>query len=550
MRLPKLEGKTGSTELNRQFLGYRHVDAPDEGAFYEMENVTSERYPLMAPRSPRAKLYTLQNPGGLCAKTALAWTENGKLYYGGEAVADVSEGEKTFVSMGAWLIVFPDGVRYNTADGTVDAIGQKNVTDGTVNFTLCEADGTAYSDYTVSETEPEDTTKYWLCTGSDPHCLKKYSAATKLWNTIPTTYVMISAAGIGRNLAEGDTVTVSGVLDSVGADLNGEMLLQQAADDAVVVVGFLDETASQTDAVTLERKAPKLDYVVECNNRLWGCSSEENEIYACKLGDATNWNCFAGLATDSYTVSVGSDGPFTGAAVQLGYVLFFKENCLHKVYLTNRADSEYQAEYGRYQDKYSNWADYLDYLTDRADTAYSQDYGEYSDNYNRWQDYLDYLTEREDTAYNQDYGEYSDNYTRWQQMLDYYYGDYRDMVSDEQWQQEFAESQRQFNEQLAFDKQQYADSLAASAASAGGSGSSAGRSSSRSSRSSKSSSDDTVQYWISKIDPMAGSGQSYDSSTRAGKVGIANMINNGYKKGNLTKAQAKSIAAHYGISID
>ena len=164
--------------------------------------------------------------------------------------------------------------------------------------------------------------------------------------------------------------------------------------------------------------------------------------------------------------------------------------------------------------------------------------------------YLDYLTEREDTAYNQDYGEYSDNYTRWQQMLDYYYGDYRDMVSDEQWQQEFAESQRQFNEQLAFDKQQYADSLAASAASAGGSGSSAGRSSSRSSRSSKSSSDDTVQYWISKIDPMAGSGQSYDSSTRAGKVGIANMINNGYKKGNLTKAQAKSIAAHYGISID
>ena len=76
------------------------------------------------------------------------------------------------------------------------------------------------------------------------------------------------------------------------------------------------------------------------------------------------------------------------------------------------------------------------------------------------------------------------------------------------------------------------------------------RSSSRSSRSSKSSSDDTVQYWISKIDPMAGSGQSYDSSTRAGKVGIANMINNGYKKGNLTKAQAKSIAAHYGISID
>ena len=209
-----------------------------------------------------------------------------------------------------------------------------------------------------------------------------------------------------------------------------------------------------------------------------------------------------------------------------------------------------EMQYGRWQDRYANWADYLDYLTNRADSEYQAEYGRYQDKYSNWADYLDYLTDRADTAYSQDYGEYSDNYNRWQQMLDYYYGDYRDMVSDEQWQQEFAESQRQFNEQMAFDKQQYADSLAASAASAGGSGSSAGRSSSRSSRSSKSSSDDTVQYWISKIDPMAGSGQSYDSSTRAGKVGIANMINNGYKNGNLTKTQAKAIAAHYGISID
>lgn len=101
----------------------------------------------------------------------------------------------------------------------------------------------------------------------------------------------------------------------------------------------MDETASQTNAVTLERKAPKLDYVVECNNRLWGCSSEENEIYACKLGDATNWNCFAGLATDSYTVSVGSDGPFTGAAVQLGYVLFLRRTACTRYTAASRATS-------------------------------------------------------------------------------------------------------------------------------------------------------------------------------------------------------------------
>ena len=247
----------------------------------------------------------------------------------------------------------------------------------------------------------------------------------------------------------------------------------------------------------------------------------------------------ANAAADAAALTGGYGSSYTASAAA-------QANQQYLTQLNNVIPDLYQAAYERYQGEGNDLYNQLSALQNQDEMQY----GRWQDRYANWADYLDYLTNRADSEYQAEYGEYSDNYTRWQQMLDYYYGDYRDMVSDEQWQQEFAESQRQFNEQLAFDKQQYADSLAASAASAGGSGSSAGRSSSRSSRSSKSSSDDTVQYWISKIDPMAGSGQSYDSSTRAGKVGIANMINNGYKKGNLTKAQAKSIAAHYGISID
>ena len=37
-------------------------------------------------------------------------------------------------------------------------------------------------------------------------------------------------------------------------------------------------------------------------------------------------------------MNVGSDGPFTGAATCMGYVLFFKENCLHKLYGSRPAD--------------------------------------------------------------------------------------------------------------------------------------------------------------------------------------------------------------------
>ena len=57
-----------------------------------------------------------------------------------------------------------------------------------------------------------------------------------------------------------------------------------------------------------------------------------NEIYACALGDFRNWNSFAGLSTDSYAAARGSDGPFTGAAACMGGVVFFKENCMERIY--------------------------------------------------------------------------------------------------------------------------------------------------------------------------------------------------------------------------
>ena len=82
-----------------------------------------------------------------------------------------------------------------------------------------------------------------------------------------------------------------------------------------------------------------MDFIIESENRLWGCrygvalnGEIVNELYASKLGDFKNWNCFMGISTDSYVASVGTDGQFTGAITHLGYPLFFKENCLHKVY--------------------------------------------------------------------------------------------------------------------------------------------------------------------------------------------------------------------------
>jgi hypothetical protein len=74
-----------------------------------------------------------------------------------------------------------------------------------------------------------------------------------------------------------------------------------------------------------------MSYITECNNRLWGCSTDGHEIYCCKLGDVKNWNLFKGASTDAWAATIGSDGKFTGAITYLGYPMFFKEDSLIKI---------------------------------------------------------------------------------------------------------------------------------------------------------------------------------------------------------------------------
>ena len=143
----------------------------------------------------------------------------------------------------------------------------------------------------------------------------------------------IEAPGIGVPFRQYDGVTLSGA-----EALDGANVIWQAGSDFAVVSGVL-EGQKHMRGLVLSRTVPEMDYVIECGNRLWGCragtdrlGNPVNEIYASKLGDFRNWNCFMGLSTDSYAVTVGTQGPFTGAITYLGNPLFFKEDCLYKIY--------------------------------------------------------------------------------------------------------------------------------------------------------------------------------------------------------------------------
>lgn len=341
MLLPNLTEMPTSREWLDIFLGYNHNLRISEGEFYEMKNMSGDDYPILSPRAKRGVYKTTGSPRGLVSKDALCYVDNGTLYIGDQAVADfaLNDEDKTFVSMGAYLIILPDKKYINTTNhadkGSIEA---QYVSTAEVKIELAKANGEAYGEAISQDSQPESPNNrmLWIDTSSVPHVLKQYSSATSQWVSLSTTYVKISAVGIGTRFAVGDGIELSGFAE---ASLNGANIVSQRDDNYIVITGLIETNSSQEDAVTVSRRMPQMDFIIESENRLWGCRSGTaadgttvNEIYACKLGDFKNWNCFAGLVTDSYAVSVGTDGAFTGAIKHLGYPMFFKEGCVHKIY--------------------------------------------------------------------------------------------------------------------------------------------------------------------------------------------------------------------------
>jgi hypothetical protein len=350
MNYPKLKVLPISRQIVDTFRGYNHNLRIGSGEFFDMKNLTSDYYPVLSPRGKRGVYSTPDNPQGLINKDALCYVDGTKFVIneypvemGLSTAAD--DCPKNLISMGAYVIIMPDRKYINTLDltdfGNIDA---SFTTSGDVTFELCSIEGDAYSGATASPTEPTspENMDLWIDTSSTPHTLYKYSSSRAMWVPIASTYIKISSTGIGTAFKQYDGVTISGILDEKLQDLNGTMVIWACGDDYIVVIGILDSVVAQTNAegaIKVERKMPKMDFVVESKNRLWGCrygvannGEVVNEIYASKLGDFKNWNCFMGIATDSYAVSVGTDGQFTGAVTHLGYPIFFKENVLHKVY--------------------------------------------------------------------------------------------------------------------------------------------------------------------------------------------------------------------------
>ena len=156
----------------------------------------------------------------------------------------------------------------------------------------------------------------------------------ELWNFGGTSTLSIS------------DVRIEMLVDAVNSDaanyqelkrLNTTNHIYGAGDDYIIVAGLLHNVVTLDSTFRLEMKVPDFDFVCESNNRIWGCiyAAEDgtvlNEVHACALGDYRNWYKYSGTAADSYTMTIGSDGVFTGAYSLQGVPLFFKESFIHRI---------------------------------------------------------------------------------------------------------------------------------------------------------------------------------------------------------------------------
>ena len=330
---PYLQQRGRNRSITTDFRGLNLSQGIGDGEWAWMQNMDTREYPAVARRQKRVHVATLNKPNGLCATDRLCFVDGVKFYYNGFYYGDVEDSEKTLVPMGAKIAIFPDKKLFDTTTFSFTDMEQKNVSSGTVSVTLAKGDGTPYGEYTEGGTAPEnpENGQLWLDTSGDAPVMKTWSEAQGLWVAEATTYVLVSATGLGQGLKALDGVTVSGLEEG---GLNGDWILTDAGPDYILFTGILQKALTQAGEVRVERTCPEMDFVVEKDNRLWGCSSADHEIYCCKLGDPTNWRAYQGVATDSYAVTVGTPGPFTGAAVSGSAVIFFKENCLHRVYGT------------------------------------------------------------------------------------------------------------------------------------------------------------------------------------------------------------------------
>ncbi len=342
--LPHIKSITAKQSAVNRFGGINYADGTPLGEWEELHNIWFSSFPaLRTVRGANSTTVFSGNDslsGGFLEKDGeIIFTVTDGIYFGavpdgkgwykgGEKLPlNLSEGRKRLVSMGAYIIILPDFICINTAD-TPKTVTSLSADGSTVTGTAVE--------YNSNRTYPTVSVfkRLYIDVDENSPGLKDYAAGD---------CVELSWTYKNRKMKRQFTVesisvedyTVSGcksvIFDTSALDTT-YFYLEDKAQDPQFRIPVIKNTVMKKVVVA------DMDFVTEHNNRLWGCSSKNREIYCSKLGEPLKWGEYKGISTDSWAAKVGSEGDFTGVAVYNDSVLFFKENCVHIVYGTKASN--------------------------------------------------------------------------------------------------------------------------------------------------------------------------------------------------------------------
>lgn len=363
MYYPQIEDNNNTRSNIDTFLGLNHNYKVNQGEFYDMENLSTDGFPVMTVRDLRTTLIALpevetedgwkfesQFYGCLYTGGDLAYLTD-KIFHYGAFDIDITEiipepQKQKLIRFGNYILMFPSQTYIDLTKHTAGKMGSKyNVAPNTtITYSLCDYEGEDYQNVTKSATAPTNpqTGAYWLCTAEGKKGLYVYY--NNSWEAVATTYIRVSIPGSNLKdyFEDQDVVFLN---SNVVKDINDGSQIQKVEDDSIIVIGLIEDTVTERTSeawtLTIERRIPKLDYVCVSKNRVWGCrygyndgdpDTLYNEIYCSKLGDFKNWNTFQGISTDSYAVTIGHPGEWTGCISYQGYPTFFKEDMMYRIF--------------------------------------------------------------------------------------------------------------------------------------------------------------------------------------------------------------------------
>lgn len=293
------------------FGGYDHRPGAGDGTIYDCLNMSADKYPLLTTRPRRSQYDYAATPNGMLVRDGLCWVDGEMLKVNGQKVAQVTDGRKVLCQIQDKLCIWPDKVIYDRTAGVLKPMeaswtGQAAFGDGT------------------------------------------YVGEPALANTIRAegNLTELFRAGDGVTVAVGDNTTLN--------PIEGPYIIRELEYDAETQRTelrfyeetwrkFVTESSNDSDGemnsfpgvgiktdITIRRNAPDLDLVFEHHNRLWGAKG--STVYACALGDPSNWQTFDRLSTDAYELVIGSPGEITGGCAYGGRPVFFKERSIVKIY--------------------------------------------------------------------------------------------------------------------------------------------------------------------------------------------------------------------------